>query len=94
MQIHIINLHYIVEASDVDKIRPCHREFLDKGYAKSIFLASGPKSTNAGGVILAVGDIKKIKEFIKNDPYYLNNIAKYEFSTFNAVKHIPELANL
>ncbi|MED7818367.1 MULTISPECIES: YciI family protein [unclassified Francisella] len=91
MHIHIIDLQYLVEESEVAKIRPSHRDFLDIGYNKGIFLASGPKIPKTGGVILALGNIDEIKEFIKNDPFYINNIAKYSFSSFDAVKHIPEI---
>jgi uncharacterized protein YciI len=91
MHIHIIDLDYLVPEDEVAKIRPAHREFLDIGYSKGILLASGPKLPKTGGTILAIGDIDEIKEFIKNDPFYVNNIAKYDFRTFDAVKHIPEL---
>ena len=91
MNIHIINLHYLTNEEQVAKIRPAHREFLDLGYAERIFIASGPKSDKTGGIILSKGNIEDIKIFIKNDPYYTNNIAKYSFSTFDAVKHIPEI---
>lgn len=87
MQIHIIDLHYLVDENEVAKIRPSHRDFLDVGYKKGILLASGPKIPKTGGVILAIGNIEEIKEFIKNDPFYINNIAKYSFSSFDAVKH-------
>ncbi|WP_150466942.1 YciI family protein [Francisella sp. SYW-9] len=87
MHIHIIDLQYLVEESEVAKIRPSHRDFLDIGYSKGIFLASGPKIPKTGGIILALGNIDEIKEFIKNDPFYINNIAKYSFSSFDAVKH-------
>ncbi|QIW10548.1 YciI family protein [Francisella sp. LA112445] len=87
MHIHIINLEYLVEESEVAKIRPAHRNFLDIGYKKGILLASGPKIPKTGGVILATGDFEEIKDFIKNDPFYINNIAAYSFSSFDAVKH-------
>lgn len=92
MQIHIIDLKYIVNKDQVANIRPQHREFLDIGYDKGILLASGPKSDKTGGVILAKGSIEEIKKFIRNDPFYVNKIAEYNFSTFDAVKHIKELA--
>lgn len=94
MLIHIVDLHYLVTEDEVVKVRPAHRDFLDIGYKEGIFLASGPKASKTGGVILALGDINKIKEFVKNDPFYINNIAKYSFSSFDAVKHADVLTNL
>jgi uncharacterized protein YciI len=69
MEIHIINLEYLVAEEEVARIRPAHREFLDIGYTKGIFIASGPKSTKTGGVILASANINEIQEFVKNDPF-------------------------
>ncbi|APC91186.1 MULTISPECIES: YciI family protein [Francisella] len=94
MQIHIIDLHYLVDQEEVAKIRPSHRDFLDIGYTKGIFVASGPKTSKTGGIIIARGDLQEIKGFIKEDPFYINKIAEYHFTSFDAVKHIPELAKL
>ncbi|AIT10072.1 hypothetical protein LO80_08885 [Candidatus Francisella endociliophora] len=94
MQIHIIDLHYLVEENEVAKIRPAHRDFLDIGYKEGVFLASGPKIPKTGGIILALGSIETIKKFIKKDPFYLHEIAKYSFKTFDAVKHADVLTNL
>ena len=94
MQIHIINLDYLVEESEVAKVRPAHRDFLDIGYSNGIFLASGPKVPKTGGVILALGNIETIKEFIKNDPFYIHKIASYTFQTFDAVKYADILDNI
>jgi len=91
MNIHIIDLHYLVNEDEVAKIRPAHREFLDSGYENGTFIASGPKADKTGGVILAKGDIDRIKILIKNDHFFINKIAKYTFSSFDAVKHIPEI---
>lgn len=91
MNIHIIDLHYLVKEEFVATIRPAHREFLDSGYKQNIFIASGPKADKTGGIILARGNLDEIKSFIKNDPFYIKNIAKYSFNTFDAVKHIPEI---
>lgn len=64
---------------------------MDSGYKNSIFIASGPKADRTGGVILAKGDLEEIKVFIKNDPFHSENIATYSFSSFDAVKYIPEI---
>ena len=92
MNIHIIDLHYLVNEDEVAKVRPAHREFLDSGYGNGTFIASGPKADKTGGVILAKGGINEIKIFIKNDPFLIKKIARYTFSSFDAVKHIPEIS--
>ena len=37
MQIHVIDLHYLVTQEKVAKIRPSHRGFLDIGYIREYF---------------------------------------------------------
>jgi uncharacterized protein YciI len=94
MNIHIINLEYLVDEDAIAKIRPLHREFLDTGYANGMFLASGPNSTKTAGVILAVGKIEDIQVFLQDDPFHINEIAEYSFSTFDAVKHCENLSDV
>ncbi|MBK2356890.1 YciI family protein [Francisella hispaniensis] len=93
MQIHIIDIHYLATQEEIAKVRPLHRDFLDIGYNKGIFIASGSKTSKTGGIIIARGDIEEIKKFIKDDPYRTNKVAEYHFISFDAVKHIPELTN-
>lgn len=62
MQIHIIDLHYLVTQEEAAKIRPSHRNFLDMGlwlYTNGIFLTSRPKTSKTGGVIIARGECYK-----------------------------------
>ncbi|ADA79011.1 hypothetical protein DR79_1911 [Francisella tularensis] len=53
MQIHIIDIHYLATQEEIAKVRPLHRDFLDIGYNKGIFIASGPKTSKTGGIIIA-----------------------------------------
>ncbi len=92
MNIHIINIKYTASNDDIANIRPAHREFLDIGYSNGILLASGPKEDKTGGIILATGDIDKVKAFLANDPFQKNNVAEYSFSSFDAIKHAKELS--
>ena len=94
MNIHIINLEYLVNEDTIAKIRPLHREFLDTGYANGMFLASGPNSTKTAGVILAVGKIQDIQTFLQDDPFHIYEIAEYSFSTFEAVKSCQALSEI
>ncbi|MDE4969757.1 hypothetical protein, partial [Francisella tularensis] len=43
MQIHIIDIHYLDTQEEIAKVRPLHRDLLDIGYNKGIFIESGPK---------------------------------------------------
>ncbi len=85
--IHIVHLHYQQPLSEVEKHVGNHRKFLDRGYASGLFLASGPLDPKTGGIILATGDLKDVKKLLEEDPYYTNDIAAYEYMSFNPVKH-------
>lgn len=83
----IIQLTYKVSIKEVDKYLIRHREFLDIGYQKNYFIASGPKNPRTGGVILSqLKDRAQLESFLKNDPFFIHGIADYEITEFSPVK--------
>ncbi len=93
----VIKLTYTKPLEAMDEARPKHMEFLDKYYAKNIFLASGRQNPPIGGVIIAVSNDKtEIEEIIKEDPFYIEKLAEYEIIQFSPAKFhssIKELIN-
>ena len=51
--IYVVVLTYIKPLEEVDRAIPAHIEWLKKGYADGLFLASGRRIPRTGGVILA-----------------------------------------
>jgi uncharacterized protein YciI len=51
--VYIVILTYIKPLDEIDAAIPAHVEWLKKGYAEGIFLASGRRIPRNGGVILA-----------------------------------------
>ncbi|KTD17742.1 YciI family protein [Legionella jordanis] len=91
----IIQLTYKTPLSDVDKYLQAHREFLDYYYKQGILLASGPMKPRTGGIIIALSNDKAYVESVfRQDPYYLAEIADYQFIEFTPVKHLDELKDL
>lgn len=91
----IVHLTYIAPLSDVDKYLQAHREFLDYHYKQGLLLASGPTKPRTGGIIIAMTqDISSIETIFKADPYYLADIARYDFIAFTPVKHRHEIKDL
>jgi uncharacterized protein YciI len=79
----IIELTYIVDLEEVDKILPEHIEYLKKQYEKGNFIASGRKIPRTGGIILSKLDsIEKLNEILAQDPFKINNLATYEIVEF------------
>ncbi|WP_440682363.1 YciI family protein [Cysteiniphilum halobium] len=86
-QIHIITITYTAPAEIVDQVRSRHRTFLDRGYEKGLFIASGPNGLYNGGVILASGNLEEIKVLLQEDPFITEKVASYSYHSFDPVKH-------
>ncbi|KTD11989.1 YCII domain-containing protein [Legionella gratiana] len=91
----VIQLTYLVPLSEVDKYLQSHREFLDYYYKQGLLIASGPMKPRTGGIIIAAtNDRAYLESIFKNDPYYLAEIAEYQFIEFTPVNHRVELKEL
>ncbi|MFT4058493.1 MAG: YciI family protein [Legionella sp.] len=91
----IIKLNYLAPTDEIDKYLNAHREFLDYYYKQDLFIASGPMKPRTGGIIIATtNDRDYLENIFKRDPYYLAEIAEYEFIEFTPVKHRDEIKNL
>ena len=79
----IISITYKVDLNIVDKFLESHIEFLDKYFKSNIFLLSGRKNPRIGGIIIADNVTEnEVNEIIKEDSFYINNIANYEITEF------------
>lgn len=91
----IVKLTYKTPISEVDKYLQAHREYLDYYYKQGLLLVSGPLKPRTGGIIIALTKDKAFLESIfQKDPYYLAEIADYEFIEFTPVMHRDELKDL
>lgn len=90
----IIELTYKKELSEVEKFLENHKNFLDKNYEKKKFLCSGRKEPRTGGVILSnLLNRKEVEEIIQKDPFFINDIAKYNIIEFYPSKYLEEFSN-
>ncbi len=91
----IVQLTYLTPLQEVDKYLSAHREFLDYYYKQGLLIASGPMKPRTGGIIIAATNDKAALESIfKKDPYYLAEIAEYQFIEFTPIMHRDELKEL
>jgi uncharacterized protein YciI len=90
----IVNLTYTQPLEIIDQIRPEHVAFLDKYYAKDIFLVSGPQNPRTGGIIVAHRVNKEeLKSILEEDPFFIKKAAKFEITEFTANKYNQCLKN-
>lgn len=67
----------------VEENLEAHNQYLDKNYKLGNFIFSGRRKPRVGGVILINQDFEeKVLEIIKEDPFYVKEIAKYELIEF------------
>ena len=91
----IVSLTYICDLKEVDKILLKHIEYLKIQYEKGNFIASGRKIPRTGGIILSkIDNIEKLEEVLNQDPFKINNLAKYEIQEFIPSMTSQEFANL
>ena len=70
-----------------------HVDFLDKYYLLGKFICSGRKNPRTGGIILVnEKDKEMVFDIMKEDPFYKNEIAEYEFIEFIPTKFDEKFA--
>ena len=74
---------------------PAHIEWLKKGYADGLFLASGRRIPRTGGVILAKCDSREtLQARLSQDPFQQLGLARTEIIPFEASMASPALQSL
>lgn len=88
MKHFVVIVKYKANPEVMDKLRPKHREYLQKGYEEKLLLVSGPQPSRQGGVVVCrANSLEGIKLFFKSDPYNIAGAAEYEFIEFTPVSH-------
>ncbi|WP_419419883.1 YciI family protein [Legionella sp. D16C41] len=91
----IIQLTYKTTLTEVDKYLQAHREFLDYYYKQGLLIASGPMKPRIGGIIVAATSNRAhLESVFQKDPYYLAEIADYQFIEFTPVMYCESLKAL
>ena len=77
----IVSLEYIKELSEVDRYIDAHVHYLQKFYAKKVFLFSGRKVPRTGGVIMAnCANLEQLQNIIEQDPFHRAAVARYQIT--------------
>ena len=76
----IVTLTYLKPVEEIDALMHDHVEWLKKGYAEGLFIASGRRVPRTGGVILAIGERAGIEAYVAADPFTIHGIAEYEIT--------------
>jgi uncharacterized protein YciI len=86
----IVTLTYLKPVEEVDALMHDHVEWLKKGYAEGLFVASGRRVPRTGGVILArSGDEAALHESLARDPFVIHGAARCEVVEFTPSMTAP-----
>lgn len=84
----IISLTYKKDISEIERLLPEHVLFLEKNYKANRFICTGRKNPRVGGIILATNStLQKMEDIIKEDPFYINDVADYQITEFTPTKY-------
>ena len=79
----IVTLTYLKPVEEIDALMHDHVEWLKKGYADGLFIASGRRIPRLGGVILArSGDEQALRDTLARDPFVIHGAARCDVVEF------------
>lgn len=91
----VVTLTYKKPLDIVDLFLNEHVLFLENYYEQKKFLMSGRRENRVGGVILVLtNSVQEAQDIMKNDPFYIHDIAHYDFLLFEASKCLDEIREL
>lgn len=91
----IFNLTFIKPLTVVERTMDAHNAYLDQYYADGTFLCSGGKVPRTGGIILCrCASRQEAEEIMKQDPFYKEDIARYELLEFAPSKSAEALREM
>lgn len=76
----ILSLTYVKPQEEADRLMEPHMAWVNAGYDRGMFLASGRKVPRTGGVILANGERTQIEAYVAADPFAIEGVAEYAIS--------------
>ena len=93
--VYIVILTYIKPLDEIDAAIPAHVEWLKKGYAEGIFLASDRRIPRNSGVILAKCEsLASLEERLREDPFQKLKLATVEIIPFEPSMKTELLENV
>ena len=91
----IVSLTYVCDLAKADEFMDAHIAYVDKYFAKKVFLASGRKVPRTGGVILMNADnLEAVQKIVEEDPFFKEGIASFDITEFAPTRTSPELSIL
>jgi uncharacterized protein YciI len=89
----VVLLTYKRPLEEIDRSMRSHVAFLEEGYRKGLFLASGRQVPRRGGVILAMAASRdEVEAYMQHDPFVRDGLATFDVVEFRTSLHHPALS--
>jgi uncharacterized protein YciI len=89
----IVDIIFKKPLEHTDQYLAEHRMFLDNGYKENYFVASGPKNSGTGGIIISqLKSREQLEDILKRDPFCVHDVADFKIIEFNPVKYHSNFA--
>ena len=90
----ILRSTYVADVVALQAHLEAHLRWVDAGYKRGWFIASGLRDGGVGAAILAQGvEIDEIRDFLEEDPFVRNAVSEYDVIEFEAARTVAELAS-
>ncbi|WP_175128625.1 YciI family protein [Achromobacter piechaudii] len=79
----VVVLTYVAPLDEVDAAGKDHVAWLERGYDRGVFLASGRRVPRTGGIILAsAASMEEVQAWMRQDPFQSRGLATAEVFPF------------
>lgn len=93
MKYFVVLIDYTRPIEEVAEVTADHRAFLDQGYEKGWFLASGPRNPRDGGLLISRAPSREeLQALLADDPFVLKEVARHQLIEFDPVKRHGDYA--
>lgn len=82
----ILSLTYVKPMEEADRLMQPHMDWVNEGYDRGMFLATGRKNPRTGGVILARGERAEVEAYVAADPFTVEGVAVYEVTEVSVTR--------
>ena len=95
---YLLDVAAVVSKEYYQEHKETHGAWVKEGFDKGFFILAGPKKDELGGFVL-VNDIDKreLMDFISEDPFVIEEVAKYEIHSFSvgmAKEELKQVINI
>lgn len=92
---YLIAITYTQPLEAVERVLPAHRQYLRDAPLAARIVMTGRRSPPTGGLVMLRADSREeVDAFVRQDPYFTENVAAFEIVAFDVAQVAPGLETL